>query len=120
MPAISRRDDRPRLLAAGRLLLAQDAPTDTASTAAATARSTPRFIAWPSRVPAATPRPQNFIIRKKTEGKTQRDPIRCLKRHLARRISVETCVSRIFTKLDLPDIGGEYRRVLAVLKFRQS
>ncbi len=29
---------------------------------------------------------QHYIARKKTEGKTQRDAIRCLKRHLARRI----------------------------------
>jgi len=29
---------------------------------------------------------QDYIARKKTEGKTQRDAIRCLKRHLARRI----------------------------------
>ena len=32
------------------------------------------------------PETQNYIARKKTEGKTQRDAIRCLKRHLARRI----------------------------------
>ena len=32
------------------------------------------------------PETQNYITRKKTEGKTQRDAIRCLKRHLARRI----------------------------------
>jgi transposase len=29
---------------------------------------------------------QDYIARKKTEGKTQRDAIRCLKRHLARRV----------------------------------
>ena len=29
---------------------------------------------------------QNYISRKKTEGKTQRDAIRCLKRHLTRRV----------------------------------
>jgi transposase len=29
---------------------------------------------------------QNYIARKKTEGKTNRDAIRCLKRHLARRV----------------------------------
>jgi transposase len=32
------------------------------------------------------PETQDYIARKKTEGKTQRDAIRCLKRHLARRI----------------------------------
>ena len=32
------------------------------------------------------PETQNYITRKKTEGKTQRDAIRCLKRHLARRV----------------------------------
>jgi transposase len=32
------------------------------------------------------PATKRYIIRKKTEGKTQRDAIRCLKRHLARRI----------------------------------
>ena len=32
------------------------------------------------------PATQDYIARKKTEGKTQRDAIRCLKRHLARRI----------------------------------
>ena len=32
------------------------------------------------------PETQNYITRKKTEGKTQRDAIRCLKRHIARRI----------------------------------
>jgi hypothetical protein len=29
---------------------------------------------------------QDYIARKKTEGKTNRDAIRCLKRHLARRV----------------------------------
>ncbi len=29
---------------------------------------------------------QNYVARKKTEGKTQRDAIRCLKRHLTRRV----------------------------------
>jgi transposase len=32
------------------------------------------------------PDTQNYVARKKTEGKTQRDAIRCLKRHLTRRI----------------------------------
>jgi transposase len=32
------------------------------------------------------PHTQNYIARKKAEGKTNRDAIRCLKRHLARRI----------------------------------
>jgi transposase len=32
------------------------------------------------------PHTQDYIARKKTEGKTNRDAIRCLKRHLARRI----------------------------------
>jgi transposase len=32
------------------------------------------------------PRTQDYIARKKAEGKTNRDAIRCLKRHLARRI----------------------------------
>ena len=32
------------------------------------------------------PKTQDYIARKKTEGKTIRDAIRCLKRHLARRI----------------------------------
>jgi transposase len=32
------------------------------------------------------PQTQDYIARKKTEGKTNRDAIRCLKRHLARRI----------------------------------
>jgi hypothetical protein len=32
------------------------------------------------------PETQSYVIRKKTAGKTQRDAIRCLKRHLARRI----------------------------------
>jgi hypothetical protein len=32
------------------------------------------------------PETQDYIARKKTEGKTQRGAIRCLKRHLARRI----------------------------------
>jgi transposase len=32
------------------------------------------------------PETQDYIARKKTEGKTQRDAIRCLKRHLARRV----------------------------------
>jgi transposase len=32
------------------------------------------------------PQTQNYIARKKAEGKTNRDAIRCLKRHLARRI----------------------------------
>jgi transposase len=32
------------------------------------------------------PKTQDYIARKKTEGKTNRDAIRCLKRHLARRI----------------------------------
>jgi DNA-binding NarL/FixJ family response regulator len=34
--------------------------------------------------------------------------------------STEKYVSGIFTKLGLPDTGGEYRRVLAVLRFLQS
>jgi hypothetical protein len=29
---------------------------------------------------------QDYIARNKTEGKTQRDAIRCLKRHLTRRV----------------------------------
>ena len=29
---------------------------------------------------------QDYIARKKAEGKTNRDAIRCLKRHLARRV----------------------------------
>jgi hypothetical protein len=37
-------------------------------------------------VPAATRKTQNYVARKKTEGNTQRDAIRCLKRHLTRRI----------------------------------
>jgi transposase len=32
------------------------------------------------------PQTQNYIVRKKAEGKTNRDAIRCLKRHLARRV----------------------------------
>jgi transposase len=32
------------------------------------------------------PQTQDYIARKKTEGKTNRDAIRCLKRHLARRV----------------------------------
>ena len=32
------------------------------------------------------PHTQDYIARKKTEGKTNRDAIRCLKRHLARRV----------------------------------
>ena len=34
--------------------------------------------------------------------------------------STEKYVSSIFTKLGLPDTGGEYRRVLAVLRFLQA
>ena len=34
--------------------------------------------------------------------------------------SVEKYVSSIFTKLGLPDTGGEHRRVLAVLRFLQA
>jgi DNA-binding NarL/FixJ family response regulator len=34
--------------------------------------------------------------------------------------SAEKYVSSIFTKLDLPDTGGEYRRVLAVLSYLHS
>jgi DNA-binding NarL/FixJ family response regulator len=34
--------------------------------------------------------------------------------------STEKYVSGIFTKLGLPDTGGEYRRVLAVLRFLQA
>ena len=36
-----------------------------------------------ARCGAETP---NYIARKKAEGKTNRDAIRCLKRHLARRV----------------------------------
>jgi transposase len=32
------------------------------------------------------PQTRDYIARKKAEGKTNRDAIRCLKRHLARRI----------------------------------
>jgi transposase len=32
------------------------------------------------------PHTQDYIARKKAEGKTNRDAIRCLKRHLARRV----------------------------------
>ena len=34
--------------------------------------------------------------------------------------STEKYVSSIFAKLDLPDTGGEYRRVLAVLSYLHS
>ena len=34
--------------------------------------------------------------------------------------SAEKYVSSIFTKLGLPDTGGEHRRVLAVLRFLES
>ena len=34
--------------------------------------------------------------------------------------STEKYVSSIFAKLDLPDTGGEYRRVLAVLRYLHS
>ena len=37
-----------------------------------------------------------------------------------RRGGTEKYVSSIFTKLRLPDTGGEYRRVLAVLRFLRS
>jgi transposase len=32
------------------------------------------------------PQTRDYIARKKAEGKTNRDAIRCLKRHLARRV----------------------------------
>ena len=62
-------------------------PTATAWTAAATARSTPRIhrIA----ITRATCHPEthgDYIARKRAEGKTTKEAIRCLKRHLARRI----------------------------------
>ena len=44
------------------------------------------FTASPSPAPAATPRPSDYLARKTAEGKTTREAIRCLKRHLARRI----------------------------------
>ena len=61
-------------------------PTATGSTAAATARSTPRSTA--SRVTRARchPETRDYIARKLSEGKTHRDAIRSLKRHLTRRI----------------------------------
>ena len=57
----------------------------TVSIAAETARSTPRS----PRRGHTRPLPQEtieFIARKQSEGKTHREAIRCLKRHLARRI----------------------------------
>ena len=59
--------------------------TYTASTAAAAARSRPRSTASRSLTPTAT-RDRDYIVRKRAEGKTACEAIRCLKHHLARRI----------------------------------
>ena len=61
-------------------------PTATASTAAATARSTPPSTASPSPALRCHPETQDYIARKRAEGKSTKEAIRCLKRHLARRI----------------------------------
>ena len=65
--------------------VSSDAPTATASTAAATAsqRAVHRIAVTRAR---CDPHTQDYIARKKAEGKTNRDAIRCLKRHLARRV----------------------------------
>ena len=65
---------------------AQGAPIAKGSTAAATVRSTPpihRVAVTRARCHADT---IEFVARKKAEGKTHREAIRSLKRHLARRI----------------------------------
>ena len=61
-------------------------PSANASTGAATARSTPRCTASSSPAPAATPRPAPTSPARRSEGKTTREAIRCLKRYLARRV----------------------------------
>jgi transposase len=55
-----------------------------ASTAAATARSTPPSTAVTRA--RCHPESRTYIDRKRAEGKTHRDAIRCLKRQLARRV----------------------------------
>ena len=49
-------------------------------------QSTPPSTASRSPAPAATPRPTTTSPARRAEGKTTREAIRCLKRHLARRI----------------------------------
>ena len=61
-------------------------PSDSDSTRAATARSTPHCTGSSSPAPAATPRTQDYIARRRSEGKTTREAIRCLKRYLARHV----------------------------------
>jgi transposase len=64
----------------------QVGPTGTVSIAAATARinaAIHRVAVTRARCHQET---IEFVVRKKAEGKTHREAIRCLKRHLARRI----------------------------------
>ena len=61
-------------------------PTANAPTAAATARSTrPSTAIAVTRLPCR-PETQDYIARKRAEGKSTKEAIRCLKRHLARRL----------------------------------
>ena len=64
----------------------RDAPTATAWTAAATASSTARCTASPSPRAACDPETAAYLARKQAEGKSRREALRCLKRHLARRV----------------------------------
>ena len=58
----------------------------TAWTAAATASSTARCTASPSAKAGCDPETAAYLARKQAEGKSRREALRCLKRHLARRV----------------------------------
>ena len=61
-------------------------PNATGCTAAATASSTARSTSSRSPRARTDPATRAYLDRKHAEGKTKREAIRCLKRHLARRI----------------------------------
>ena len=63
-----------------------DAPTATASIPAATASSTTPSTCSRSPASATTPRPPVYIAKQRANGKTNPEAIRCLKRHLVRRV----------------------------------
>ena len=65
---------------------ARATPTAIASTAAAIASSTPPSTASPSPRARCHPETRAYLDRKRAEGKSTTEAIRCLKRHLARRI----------------------------------